>query len=40
MVAQDQFMLNIYYRDAQTGGKVNYLPNTPVQNTNLLKLLN
>ena len=36
----DGFILNIYYRDAQTGGKVNYLPNTPVQDTNLLKLLN
>jgi cell surface protein SprA len=39
-VDRDGFILNIYYRDAQTGGKVNYLPNTPVQNTNLLKLLN
>ncbi|KUJ50409.1 cell surface protein SprA [Chryseobacterium sp. JAH] len=39
-VDQDGFILNIYYRDAKTGGKVNYLPNTPVQNTNLLKLLN
>lgn len=39
-VNRDGFMLNIYYRDAQTGGKVNYLPNTPVQNINLLKLLN
>lgn len=39
-VSRDQFILNLYYRDAQTGGKVNYLPNTPVQNTNLLKLMN
>ncbi len=39
-VDQDGFILNIYYRDAQTGGKVNYLPNTSVQDTNLLKLLN
>lgn len=39
-VDQDGFILNIYYRDAQTGGKVNYLPNTPVESTNLLKLLN
>ena len=39
-VDQDNFMLNVYYRDSQTGGKVNYLPNTPVQDTNLLKLLN
>ncbi|UOU98755.1 cell surface protein SprA [Chryseobacterium daecheongense] len=39
-VNQDGFILNVFYRDAQTGGKVNYLPNTPVQDTNLLKLLN
>ena len=39
-VDPDNFMLNIYYRDTQTGGKVNYLPNTPVQDINLLKLLN
>ncbi|MBW8362763.1 MAG: cell surface protein SprA [Kaistella sp.] len=39
-VNQDGFLLNIYYRDPQTGGKVNYLPNTTVQDTNLLKLLN
>ncbi|MFL9835104.1 cell surface protein SprA [Chryseobacterium sp. ST-37] len=39
-VDRDGFILNVYYRDAQTGGKVNYLPNTPVQDTNLLKLLN
>lgn len=39
-VDKDGFILNIYYRDAQTGGKVNYLPNTNVQDTNLLKLLN
>ncbi|WP_438265281.1 cell surface protein SprA [Chryseobacterium gilvum] len=39
-VDQDGFILNVYYRDAKTGGKVNYLPNTPVQDTNLLKLLN
>ena len=39
-IDQDGFMMNVYYRDAQTGGKVNYLPNTPVQDTNLLKLLN
>ncbi|WP_426275978.1 cell surface protein SprA [Chryseobacterium sp. S-02] len=39
-IAQDGFILNVYYRDAQTGGKVNYLPNTSVQDTNLLKLLN
>ena len=39
-VDQDGFILNVYYRDAKTGGKVNYLPNTPVQDINLLKLLN
>ncbi|PIE50029.1 MAG: cell surface protein SprA [Flavobacteriales bacterium] len=39
-VERDGFILNVYYRDPQTGGKVNYLPNTPVQETNLLKLLN
>ncbi|MFC7347913.1 cell surface protein SprA [Chryseobacterium zhengzhouense] len=39
-VDQDGFILNVYYRDAQTGGKVNYLPNTSVADTNLLKLLN
>jgi hypothetical protein len=25
---QDGFILNVYYRDPQTGGKVNYLPDT------------
>ncbi|SDM16938.1 cell surface protein SprA [Chryseobacterium taihuense] len=39
-VDRDGFILNVFYRDPQTGGKVNYLPNTPVQETNLLKLLN
>ncbi|MET3539108.1 T9SS outer membrane translocon Sov/SprA [Chryseobacterium limigenitum] len=39
-VNQDGFILNIFYRDSQTGGKVNYLPNTIVKDTNLLKLLN
>ncbi|WP_370898515.1 T9SS outer membrane translocon Sov/SprA [Chryseobacterium gossypii] len=39
-INQDGFILNVFYRDAQTGGKVNYLPNTPVQDINLLKLLN
>ncbi len=37
---RDGFLLNVYYRDAQTGGKVNYLPNTPVQDKILLKLFN
>lgn len=36
----DGFLMNVYYKDPQTGGKVNYLPNTPVENTNLLNLLN
>ncbi|WP_313093869.1 T9SS outer membrane translocon Sov/SprA [Chryseobacterium flavum] len=39
-VAQDGFILNLYYRDQKTGGKVNYLPDTPVQDQNLLKLMN
>ncbi len=39
-ISQDGFILNVLYRDAQTGGKVNYLPNTSVKDTNLLKLLN
>ncbi len=38
-ISQDGFLLNVYLRDPQNG-KVNYLPNTPVQDTNLLKLLN
>jgi len=41
----DGFLLNVYYRDPQNGGKVNYLPttvNTPnaQTNPNLLKLFN
>ena len=36
----ENFMLNVYYRDPKSGGKLNYLPDTPVQDTNLLKLLN
>ncbi|GEN69188.1 T9SS outer membrane translocon Sov/SprA [Chryseobacterium rhizosphaerae] len=39
-VAQDGFILNLYYRDQKTGGKVNYLPGTQVQDQNLLKLMN
>lgn len=39
-VNQDGFILNVFYRDSETGGKVNYLPNTIVKDTNLLKLLN
>lgn len=39
-VAQDGFILNVFYRDPKTGGKVNYLPGTPVADKNLLKLLN
>lgn len=35
----DGFILNVLYRDP-THGKVNYLPGTPVEDTNLLKLLN
>jgi len=41
----DGFLLNVYYRDPQSGGKVNYLPTTvtnPTEqvNPNLLKLFN
>ena len=41
----DGFLLNVFYLDSQTGGKVNYLPttvNNPTQqvNPNLLKLFN
>ncbi len=41
----DGFLLNVYYRDPQSGGKVNYLPATvnapdPQTNPNLLKLFN
>lgn len=39
-VAQDGFILNVFYRDPKTGGKVNYLPGTAVQDKNLLKLFN
>ncbi|KMQ68000.1 gliding motility protein [Chryseobacterium sp. FH2] len=39
-VNQDGFILNLFYRDPKTGGKVNYLPDTPVKDLNLLKLLN
>ncbi|RNA60535.1 cell surface protein SprA [Chryseobacterium nematophagum] len=39
-VAQDNFILNVFYRDQKTGGKVNYLPGTSVQDTNLLKIFN
>src|SRR5690606_24683587 len=36
-INQDGFLLNVYLRDAQNG-KVRYLPNTSVQDINLLKL--
>ncbi|AZA82037.1 cell surface protein SprA [Chryseobacterium lactis] len=39
-VSPDGFILNAYYRDQKTGGKVNYLPDTPVKDINLLKLFN
>ncbi|WP_394369762.1 T9SS outer membrane translocon Sov/SprA [Candidatus Kaistella beijingensis] len=44
-INSDGFLLNVYYRDSQSG-KVNYLPvnitvnNNPVTNPNLLKLFN
>ncbi|MCS3868169.1 cell surface protein SprA [Chryseobacterium ginsenosidimutans] len=42
-VNQDGFILNVLYRDPQSGGKVNYLPvanNPQVNNVPLIKLLN
>ncbi len=44
-VSSENFLLNVYYRDPQSGGKVNYLPatvNNPttIVNPNLLKLFN
>lgn len=38
-ISSDDFILNVFYKDP-TNGRVNYLPGTSVQNTNLLKLLN
>lgn len=38
-INSENFLLNVYLRDAQNG-KVNYLPGTAVQDTNLLKLFN
>lgn len=38
-INSENFLLNVYLRDAQSG-KVNYLPGTAVQDTNLLKLFN
>ena len=38
-INNDGFLLNVFLRDP-TSGKVNYLPNTAVQDTNLLKLFN
>lgn len=39
-VNPDGFILNVFYRDPKTGGKVNYLPDTVVKDINLLKLFN
>ncbi|WP_042719843.1 cell surface protein SprA, partial [Flavobacterium sp. B17] len=42
-VIQDGFLLNVLYRDPQSGGKLNYLPvanNPQVNNVPLIKLLN
>lgn len=36
----DGFVLNVNYRDPTTGGKVNYLPNTPFQDVPIIKLMN
>lgn len=38
-ISQENFILNVNYRDAQSG-KVNYLPNSPYQDQPLIKLLN
>jgi len=38
-ISAENFMLNVNYRDAQSG-KVNYLPNSPYQDQPLIKLLN
>lgn len=38
-VSAENFILNINYRDAQSG-KVNYLPNSPYQDQPLIKLMN
>jgi cell surface protein SprA len=39
-VNRDGFIMNVFFRDPVSGGKVSYLPDTPVQGTNLLKLFN
>jgi cell surface protein SprA len=39
-VDPQNFLLNVLYRDNDSGGKVNYLPGTPVADQNLLKLFN
>ncbi|MDO4224339.1 MAG: cell surface protein SprA [Bergeyella zoohelcum] len=38
-ISQQDFMLNVYYRSPQNG-RVNYLPNTNLADTNLLRLFN
>lgn len=41
-VNQDGFILNVFYKDPQTGGKLNYLPvqDPAIRDLNLLKLFN
>lgn len=39
-VSSENFMLNVYYRSPQTGGKLNYLPVASVQDLTLLRLFN
>ncbi|MFN3020994.1 cell surface protein SprA [Chryseobacterium sp. TY3] len=39
-IQQDNFLLNVYYRDNASGGKVNYLPGITTPDNNLLKTLN
>lgn len=39
-ISSENFMLNIYYRNPKTGGKINYLPVNGMQDQTLLKLFN
>lgn len=39
-ISPERFMLNILYRDPESGGKLNYLPGTPFADKTLLQLFN
>ncbi len=39
-VSPEKFTLNIMYRDPSTGGKLTYLPDTPVKDKTLLQVMN